>query len=105
MGDREFPEAPPYQAGKPPPVSRARRETGGERDVKGNGRSRNRPARWIRFRPSASEYETLAALAKFHRSTVAELVSGALSRVIEKYRVLRALDRRTEEMTAGRRRR
>ena len=57
------------------------------------------------IKPTESEYRTLAALAKFHRRSVAGLVSEALAGVIEKYRVLRALDRRIDEMSEARRRR
>jgi len=73
--------------------------------VDGKGRTRNSKERRVCFRPSESEYVTLEALAQYHRRTVAELVSAALSRVIEKYRVLRALGRRAGEMAAERRRR
>jgi len=86
-------------------VSRAGRGTGGERHVNDNGRRRNATARRVCLKPSESEYRTLTALAKYHRCTVAGLVSEALAGVIEKYRVLRALDRRIDEMAEARRRR
>ena len=91
--------------GELPPGFRAGRETGGEGHVDGKDRTRNSKERRVSFRPSESEYVTLKALAQYHRRTVAGLVSAALPRVIEKYRVLRALDRRAGEMAAGRRRR
>jgi hypothetical protein len=70
-----------------------------------NGRTRQPGGRRVCFKPSESEYRTLAALAKYHRRSVAALVSEALAGVIEKYRVLRALDRRVDEMSEARRRR
>ncbi len=73
--------------------------------MKDHGRIRQTNARRVCFTPSDSEYRTLAGLAKYHRRTVAGLVSEALAGVIEKYRVLRALDRRLDEMAEARRRR
>jgi hypothetical protein len=59
--------------------------------------------RRVCFEPSEAEYQALSALARFHQSTVGGLVERALSSVIEKYRVLRALDRRLGQMTELRR--
>ena len=73
--------------------------------MKGHDRSRNARARRVCFTPSAPEYRALARLAKYHRRTVAGLMSEALTGVIEKYRVLRGLDRRIDEMAMARRRR
>jgi hypothetical protein len=71
---------------------------------KREGKKRARSRR-VCFEPSEAEYQTLSALAKFHQSTVGGLVERALSSVIEKYRVLRALDRRLGQVTQLRRRR
>jgi len=59
----------------------------------------------ICLRLSGRDYETLSVLARFHRSTVPKLIRNALPRVIERYRVLQALDRRLDEAPGGRRRR
>lgn len=45
----------------------------------------------VHFRLSDSDYRTLAGLARYHGTSIARLLTGALPLVIEKYRVLRAL--------------
>jgi hypothetical protein len=58
----------------------------------------------ICFRLSEPDYQTLVALADYHRTTVARLITRALPRVIEKYRVLRELHKRPDDLSIGRRR-
>lgn len=57
----------------------------------------------VRFRLSESHYQTLAWLAHYHQTTIASLISGCVPRVIEKYRVLRALDVRSDQENRARR--
>jgi hypothetical protein len=68
-------------------------------------RDRENPrSRMIWFRLSDPDYQTLVTLADYHRTTIARLVSRALPLVMEKYRVLRELHKRPEELSIGRRR-
>ena len=60
-------------------------------------------AHMVRFRLSESHYQTLARLARYHQTTIASLISGCVPRVIEKYRVLRALDVRSDQEDQARR--
>ena len=45
----------------------------------------------VRFRLTDPDYRTLVELARYHGTTIATLINGALPLIIEKYRVLRAL--------------
>lgn len=45
----------------------------------------------VRFRLTDPDYRTLVGLARYHGTTIATLINGALPLIIEKYRVLRAL--------------
>ena len=45
----------------------------------------------VHFRLSDPDYRTLAGLARYHDTSIGRLITGALPIVIEKYRVLRAL--------------
>jgi hypothetical protein len=60
--------------------------------------------RVIYFRLSEPDYRTLVELARYHQTTIARLISSALPRVIEKYRVLQELHKRPDDLAAGRRR-
>lgn len=45
----------------------------------------------VRFRLTDPDYRTLVGLARYHGTTIATLINGALPLIIEKYCVLRAL--------------
>lgn len=45
----------------------------------------------VRFRLTDPDYRILVGLARYHGTTIATLINGALPLIIEKYRVLRAL--------------
>lgn len=59
--------------------------------------------RVVRFRLRESDFKTLEALARARRKTIPELITEALPLVIEKFRVLRALDIQPQERAAWRR--
>jgi hypothetical protein len=55
-------------------------------------------------KPAETTLSPIGGLARYHQTTIARLISSALPRVIEKYRVLQELHKRPDDLAAGRRR-